>query len=475
MIRVTLLFVFVAALSLQAGEDARLKLHAKPKALPEGAVTEAWPRFLGAHDDAKSGETGLLADWPESGPRIVWELARGESYAAPTIADGRLFSFDRAVVGEVGLEGNERLECRHPETGKLIWDLIYPVKYRDRFGYASGPRASPVIDGDRVFIAGVTAQLRAVDAKSGRELWHRDLLKDYGHRLGFFGYGPSPVVWKDLVLVNVGGGGEGEKGVCVAAFDRKSGEEKWRYLDAWGASYSSPVVARIMGREVLLVLAGGESRPAAGGLLGIEPASGKLLFRFPWRADKYESVNASVPIVIGERYVFVSECYGKGGVLLELDKELKAKPVWEEPMFGMHWMTPLEINGHIYGFAGRNKPDVQFKCMRVADGKILWRDDMRYEHEVNGRRMTLSFFRGSLLRADERVFALGEDGVFAELEISPSGVKVLSQSQLFVAEQSWALPVVHRGLLYIGQHSRGFVDGSRPRLICYDFRGHKPE
>ena len=469
MIRVTLLFIFVAALSLEAGETARLKFHDKPKALQEGAVTADWPRFLGAHDDASSEESGLLGSWPDSGPKILWELSRGESYASPTIADGRLFSFDRVVDGEVGSEGRERLECRHPETGKLIWDFNYPVKYRDRFGYASGPRASPVIDGDRVFIAGVTAQLRAVDVNSGRELWHRDLTRDYGHQLGFFGYGPSPVIWKNLIIVNVGGS-EGDRGVCVAAFDRDSGEEKWRYLDSWGASYSSPVVSRIMGRDILLVLAGGEGRPATGGLLAIDPTSGKLHFRFPWRADKYESVNASVPIVIDERYVFLSECYEKGGVLLEFDKDLKAKPVWQEPKFGMHWMTPLEINGHIYGFAGRNKPDVQFKCIRVLDGKILWSDDMRYEQEVNGRKMTLSFFRGSLLRADDRVFALGEDGVFAELEIQPSGVKTLRQSQLFVAEQSWALPVVHRGLLYIGQHSRGFVDGSTPRLICYDFR-----
>jgi outer membrane protein assembly factor BamB len=471
MTRAALVFVLFTILPAQAAEDVRLKLHGKPKALPEGATTEDWTRYLGAHDDATCRETKLLKAWPASGPKIIWELARGESYAAPTIADGRLFSFDRAVAdGGIGAEGNERLECRHPETGKLIWDFKYPVKYRDRFNYASGPRAAPVIDGDLVFIAGVTGQLRALEVKSGKQLWHRDLLEDYGHRLGFFGYGPSPVVWKDLVLVNVGGGGEDGKGVCVAAFDRKSGEEKWRYLDSWGASYSSPVVRTILGRQVLLVLAGGESRPATGGLLVIDPESGKLHFRFPWRADSFESVNASVPIVIGEKYVFLSECYGKGGVLLEFDETLKAKPLWKERMFGMHWMTPIEINGHIYGFAGRNKPDVQFKCLRVSDGKILWSDDMRYEHEVNGRKMTLSFFRGSLLRADGRVFSLGEDGVFAELELAPSGVKTLRRSQLFVAEQSWALPVVHRGLLYIGQHSRGFTNGSRPRLICYDFR-----
>ena len=441
----------------------RLTFHAVPKALPEGAVTESWPRFLGPRHDASSAETKLLKTWPEEGPKVVWELERGEGYAAPTIADGRLFSFDRT-------DGHERLECRHPETGELEWSFRYPVDYRDRYGFANGPRASPVIDGARVYLAGVKAELRCVDATSGEEIWRRDLVKDYGHPLGFFGYAAAPFVWGDLLLVNVGGRGEGDKGVCVAAFDKLTGEEKWRYLDSWGASYSSPVVQEIRGRDVLLVMAGGESRPAHGGLLALDPATGELHARFPWRAEKYESVNASVPIVIGGKYVFVSECYAKGGVLLEFDEGLRASAVWEERGFGMHWMTPLQRDGHLYGFAGRNEPDVQFKCAKVADGEILWADDMRWDEEVDGRKMVRSLFRGSLLSADGRVFALGEHGALAELQVSPAGVKTLQRSQLFLAQQSWALPVIHRGLLYIGQHSRDFNDGKTARLICYDFR-----
>ena len=444
--------------------DERLSFHNKPNPLPKGAVTENWPRFLGPHHNGTSNESKLLKGWPETGPKVVWELERGETYAAPTIVDGRLFSFDLA-------DGNERLECRDPETGKLKWQFKYPIQYRDRYGFANGPRASPVIDKEILIIAGVTGQIRAIEVMTGKQIWHQDLQKEYGHELGFFGYGPQPFVWNNLVMVNVGGSKNIEgKRVCVAAFDRKTGKEVWRHMDEWGASYSSPLVAKIKGKEVLLVLAGGESRPARGGLLVLDPVSGKLFHRFPWRTDKFESVNASVPVVIDEKFVFLSECYGKGGVLLEFDEKLNAVPVWNERWFGMHWMTPLVIKDHIYGFAGRNKPDVQFKCAAIKDGKILWKDDMRYQHNIQGRDLTLSFFRGSLLNCDGRVFALGEDGVFAELNISPEGVKVESRSQLFVAEQSWALPVIHRGLLYICQHTKGFVDNTVPRLICYDFR-----
>ncbi len=444
--------------------EERLTYHKAPKALPTGAVVEAWPRFLGARHDASSRETMLLEEWPVGGPEMVWELERGETYAAPTVSGGRLFSFDRHA-------GHERLECRDPETGELRWAFRYPVEYRDRYGFANGPRASPVIDGDRIYLAGVTGQLRCLGVAGGEPLWHRDLVEEYGYPQGFFGYGPAPFVWGDLLLVNVGGrGAVGEKGVCVAAFDKRTGEERWRYLDTWGASYSSPVVGEIRGRDVLLVLAGGESRPAHGGLLALDPATGELHSRFPWRADKYESVNASSPIVVGADRVFVSECYGKGGVMLEFDGALAARPVWEQRQFGMHWMTPLQIGDHLYGFAGRNEPDVQLRCARVSDGEIAWADDMRWEDESGGRTMLRSLFRGSLLAADGRVFALGEHGAFAELEMGPGGVKTVRRSQLFLAQQSWALPVVHRGLLYVGQHSRDFVDGKGPRLICYDFR-----
>lgn len=457
-------YLIIALLVLPAvARGERLMFHAPPKSLPAGAVTEAWPRFLGARHDASSRETKLLKTWPTGGPAVVWELERGESYAAPTLAEGRLFSFDHA-------DGHERLECRDPESGELKWTFRYPVNYRDRYGFANGPRASPVIDGPRVYLAGVTAELRCVEAASGREIWRRDLVQDYGHPPGFFGYTSAPFVWGELLLVNVGGREEGGAGVCVAAFDKRTGEERWRYLDSWGASYSSPVVRKIHGEDVLLVMAGGESRPALGGLLALDPATGKLHARFPWRADKFESVIASVPVAFDGKYVFVSECYAKGGVLLEFDAEMKVKPVWEKRGFGMHWMTPLRRGGYLYGFAGRNESDVQFKCARITDGEILWSDDMRWDEEVDGRKMVRSLLRGSLLAADGRVFALGEHGALAELKIGVGGVEILQRSQLFLAQQTWALPVLHRGLLYIGQHTRDFVDGKPARLICYDFR-----
>ena len=473
-----LIVIASAILPFQAsGRDANewgaLTFHQAAKPLPSGAVTEAWPRFLGPRDDATSRETGLDLDWPETGPELVWEVSKGAGYASPSVADGRLFLFHRP--GEA-----ETLECLDPEDGKRFWSHSYQVVYTDRYGFSSGPRASPVIDGDRVYTFGVTAVMHCLEAATGKVLWKRDLMEDYNVPQYFFGSGPTPVIWNDYIFQNIGGRDEEDgEGVCVIALDKMTGKEVWRVEDAWGASYASPIMAKLRGKECLLVLAGGESRPATGGLLCIDPRTGKVHSRFPWRANKYESVNASTPVVIDDKRIFISETYLIGGVMLEFDEKLQPNPAWKSRDCGMHWMTPVVEGGHIYGFAGRNEPDAFLGCFDVNTGKEIWRDELRWQREFalqGGRRKggsstrTWSFFRGSLLQVQDTFIGLGELGTLARFDLSPKGPEVSNRVDVFTARETWALPVLHRGLLYLGQHSRDMVSGAKPRLLCYDLR-----
>ena len=133
----------------------------------------------------------------------------------------------------------------------------------------------------------------------------------------------------------------------------------------------------------------------------------------------------------------------------------------------LHWMMPLHIGAHLYGFAGRNPPDTEFRCLDLATGKIVWADDTRFDE---GGRVS-SFFRGSLLHAGGRVFAIGEDGLFAEFELSPKGAVIRQRVRLFHAQSTWTLPALHRGLLYVAQNTRDVRDDKPPRIICYDLRG----
>ncbi|HEY1083443.1 MAG TPA: PQQ-binding-like beta-propeller repeat protein, partial [Prosthecobacter sp.] len=205
----------------------RLTFHAAPKPLAPGAKTADWPRVLGPNDDAFSPETPLLKAWPETGPRIVWEVAVGEGYTSPAIAEGRCVIFH-------SMDSRETVECLHPETGRRYWQQSYPVEYQDRYGFSHGPRGSPVISQGVVVTLGVTSQLHAYELATGKELWQHDLRAEYHVPQDFFGAGSSPLVLDGKVIVNVGGktaafdGSESRreradklasKGVCVAAFD----------------------------------------------------------------------------------------------------------------------------------------------------------------------------------------------------------------------------------------------------------------
>ena len=205
----------------------------------------------------------------------------------------------------------ERVDCLHPETGAKYWEFAYPTKFEDRYGYNNGPRASPVIDGDRLYTYGAEGKLHCLRLQTGQVYWKRDIAAEFKIPQDFFGTATTPLIEGDLLIINIGV----PKGPSVAAFNKVTGKMVWGAGDQWGASYSSPVAATVNGKRRVFVLAGGESQPPTGGLLSIDPASGAIDFSFPWRSRSYESVNASSPVVVGNQ-IFVSASYRTGGALV---------------------------------------------------------------------------------------------------------------------------------------------------------------
>ncbi|MDF1811029.1 MAG: PQQ-like beta-propeller repeat protein [Verrucomicrobiales bacterium] len=458
---ISIVFILSGVGPAQDGE--RLTFHAAPKALSEEAVTADWHRFLGPNDDCTTPETHLVDSFPETGPPVVWEMAKGSGYTSPVLAEGKLVMFDRYGDEEV-------IECFEPETGKPVWRFSYPVEYTDRYGFKNGPRASAVLDSGKVYTLGVTSVLTCLSLETGGKIWQRDLDAEYEVASYFFGHGSCPLVYDGKVIVNLGGKG----GLCVAAFDQNSGEQVWGTEHEWLSSYASPVVKNLQGKPRLLVFAGGDSRPPFGGLLCIDPKTGELHDAFPWRADKYESVNGSTPIAVGKNRVFITECYQIGGVMLELTPELKWKEIWRAPGFNLHWNTPVTHEGALYGFLGRNEPDAYLGSFDLETGKENWKKDITWSADSGERKYNMSYFRGSILHADSKFIILGEIGSLAMMKLSTKGYEETSRAQLFIARSTWSLPVLHRGLLYISQHETEmghYVENSGPpRIICYDLR-----
>ena len=270
--------------------------------------------------------------------------------------------------------------------------------------------------------------------------------------------------------------------MSVAAFDLKSGAVVWTVEDAWGASYASPIPAELHGQTKVLIYAGGESDPATGGLMCIDPASGKLHSKFPWRDEEYIQAIGSSPVLIpGKNRAFITTAYPKGrplgGAMVEYDVEFKPKEVWHSKKLGVHWMNPVYHEGHLYAIDGETEPKSRLVCVNADTGAEVWEQRIEWEDydfsKQTGRANPTKFsiLRASLLKADGAFLCLGETGSLHWLDLSPAGAKVMAQAQPFYALNTWSLPALSHGLLYLRQQSQDLMQKTGERVICLDLRG----
>jgi hypothetical protein len=186
-----------------------------------------------------------------------------------------------------------------------------------------------------------------------------------------------------------------------------------------------------------------------------------------------ESVNASCPVVFGNN-VFISASYRTGSAMLEVTPAFRPKVIWTSREVGLHFNTAIHKNGHLYGFDGRNEPDASLVCVDSATGTVIWRETPEWTETLGANdesppRLT-GTYRGSLLAVDGHFLCLGELGHLLWMDLTPQGYREIARTRLFAARESWTLPVLSRGLLYVVQNTRDIVAGAPPRLLCYDLR-----
>lgn len=470
--RRSLAFLVLLTLSLPSllSSAAEPKQESLPADLGTRKAGVDWPSFLGPNGDGTSPEKGIRTKWraasPEdSGLKLVWSKPLGIGYDPPTISRGRLFQFDR-------FGGKARLYALNAETGAPLWKYEYATDYEDLYGYNNGPRCSPIVDGNRVYAYGVEGMLFCVSANEGKEIWKVDTFKDFGVVQNFFGVGSTPVIEGDLLVVMVGGSPPESQRVApgqldrvvgngsgIVAFDKLTGKVRYKITDEL-ASYSSMKTATIGKRRWGFAF-------CRGGLVGFEPATGKVDFHYPWRAENIESVNASVPVV-HDNQVFISETYGPGSSLLEVAPGTH-KVLWKDDenkrakAMQAHWNTPVYHDGYLYGCSGRHLSNAELRCIDWKTGKVQWKIP--------------DLTRTSLTYVDGHFLCLAEDGILRLFKADPSAyVEVASLSLIpkpagpriggdgsTAAEVDrdpfWAAPVVSHGLMYV----RG-----GGKLFCYE-------
>ncbi len=408
-----------------------------------------WSGFLGL-GDGKSSETGLNMNWRLHPPRLLWHKRVGTGYAAPSIAKGRVLIFHRIDAPNKPARFVERLSCCHSETGESLWHVDSPTHYEDINGYGNGPRSTPVIDSDRVYTVSPSGSLECRQLLDGKLSWKVNLQKQFGRPPDTYGFGTTPVVFEDQLILVVGGTQvKGKSGACgVVAFDKRSGAMLYGVGNDL-ASYASPQISSFDGRWWCFAF-------TREGLIGFNPETEKTDFQFPWKSRIAGSVNAASPVVVGNQ-ILISEAYRNGSAMLRLVGD-QPQVVWQdsprqrEKSLAMHWATPIYHEGFVYGCSGRHTVDGLLKCVDWRTGQTRWKQKVAD--------------RGSLIFVDGHFINLGENGLVTLFKATPDGYLELGRisgekSGVSLSYPAWTAPVVSHGRLYLrGKHE----------VVCYDLK-----
>ena len=394
-------------------------------AVPVGAATgsaanEAWQQFRGPRGDGVAAVSGLARAWTEEGPAEVFRREIGAGFSTVAIVGDRLYTME--ADDEV-----ERLVALDAKTGATLWSLPVGVRFASEFG--DGPRATPVVVGNRVVASSADLQLVVADT-DGRIVWQKNLAATFGSPQPRFGFAPSPIVVGDpaRVVLEVGGlEGEG-----LAAFDLETGDVVWTALDG-NAGSSTPIVATLGGVEQLVF----HRRPEVVAL----DLDGQLLWRHPSALDAIV-----MPVALPGDRIFVSAAaMGEGGVMLRVaktDDGFAVEEEWVQARMRNHFNTSVLVGSTLYGF-----DNATLRAVDASTGDLLW------AHR--------GFGKGSVTAGDGLLFVLGDAGTLALVEATPVEYRELGRVQAMEG-RSWTSPSLAGSLLVVRDHDE---------LVAYDVGG----
>lgn len=378
----------------------------------EAASGCSWPRFLGPRGDNISSDTGLLKEWPKSGPPLLWTAkGLGEGYSSVTLANGRIFTAgnrdDQTVVTALNMDG------------KILWQTPNGPAWT---GSYPGTRGTPTIDGDRVYHESPLGQVACLQAATGSVYWTRNILQDFEAENLQWALAESVLVDGDRVICCPGG-----KAASVAALDKHTGKTVWITPSTGDlAGYATPILAQWQGLRMVLTM----NQRA---LIGVSADTGELLFRHPHQTA-YD-VNATAPI-FHEGQVFITSGYRSGSEMLRLvvsGGKVSVEPVWTSKDLDNHHGGVVLYQGYLYGSSYQGR----WVCLEWATGKRMY--------------AARGVGKGSLTVADGMLYTLSESRDMGLVPAVPTEHQVASRFKVPSGGSgpSWAYPVVCGGRLYV--------------------------
>ena len=398
--------------------------------MPVFCQAEDWPQWLGVGRDASWNETGIINKFPSKGPKLRWKTSLGGGYSGPSVAEGRVFVMDRLTkpidpnkakslhdgqpprninfVRKL-LPGVERVICLNEKDGSLTWVHEWDCDYTTVAAYAIGPRATPTVDGDRVFALGAEGNLFCLNVKNGKVIWHSDFKKDYDLKIPEWGTSSHPLVDGEQLICVVGGGGS-----TVVSFDKSTGEEKWRALNASQSGYCPPVIHNLGGKRQLLIW-------HSDAIEALNPSNGQVYWSIQVKPTYGMSIGQ--PVVSGNQVFIMS--FNRVSACIEVSSDgTSAKLVWKgttrRGISGVH-NTAHIVDGHIYGCG----PGGRYICARLSDGKQIWST-----FEPSAGERPISWGNVFTVKQGSRYFLANDFGDLIIANLNPSGYEEISRVRL---------------------------------------------
>lgn len=386
-----------------------------------------WPNYRGPHYDGISSEKLAADSWPAAGPRRVWKTPTSGGFSSLSIGSGKAYTIVLRDVEGALMETVVALDSR---TGQEQWaHLLRPAKYdgggdsgTDNNKGGDGPRSTPTVDGDRVYVLDAKLLLVCLNAANGEEIWKRDLLADHAGRMITWQSAASPVIEEGLIFVAGGGAGQALLGI-----DKETGKTVWKTQDD-KMTHATPVVATIHGQRQVIFF-------TQSGLVALNPKNGSLLWR---QAFPYKVSTAASPVVSGD-IVYCSAGYGVGAGAYRISKngnQFKSAELWRKSnALQNHWSTPVLRDGHLYGLFGfKEYGSCPLKCVELATGKEKW--------------SRAGFGPGNLILVEDHLVVLGDAGQLVIAEAKPDAYRETARADVLEGK-CWSTPAYTEGRIYV--------------------------
>lgn len=391
-----------------------------------------WPQYRGSNHDGISTET-IRVNWSKESPRQIWKVPLDDALSSFAIGGGRAFTQARRPVGN---RDQEFCIALNADTGKELWATPLDIAdYDSGTGFGDGPRSTPSVDGDRVYVLTSYLRMACLEAATGRTIWKRDLVAEYGGSVITWQNAASPLIVGDLVFMNCNAARQ-----RLLALRKQDGSVAWKGQDD-EMTQATPVAATVAGVPQVIFF-------AQSGLVSVVPETGAVLWRYPF---PYSVSTAASPVIAND-VVYCSAAYGMGAGAVQIRRNgeaISASQIWRTPGGNMnHWATPVYHDGYFYGVYGQSL--LTLRCIDAATGIEKWKQ--------NGVGY------GSVLFVAGHVLVLTEQGDLVLVKPDPTAYREVSRFKA-VNGKCWNVPAISNGRLYVRSTSEAVcLDLSPPSL-----------